>query len=1015
MSAPHELILLSPYRYPAQNALTLANEDMAAWLNGLTALWHPAALWQAKGPPRCDTPYDHEQPRPGCIYVVPESPPSYLPEDWDRRVRDVGSVCFKATPERDVTLDNFRAALTAESAPPLGWPAGFEASPQAVAPFFGLGWGHLMLATLSEAMEHENLLDPSAFWDDVQQAVARLAGLPYTPANQALAEGVPAARGPDHAAPREPGWYDAGNPAPDFGSAEQAGFTPATLEATPSAEHVREGLPPTENQHVPAWRNTLETAAAKLLSAREVLYPVTIHLLDLHLLDEAHENAAWPAALEHGVPANLVACTRLLEALAERQPGQMEQLRTAVQASQAEVCGGTYLEREDPLLPIDSQLWNLRHGLDRARELLGADVRVFARRRFGFHPQTPLFLTTNGITKAIFLTFDESAAVPTYGQCVVSWPSPDGKQVDAFVRQPKPADSAETFFNLGHSWFKTTREDHAATLCLLHRPGQTAPWYSDLLELNRLGPFLGTWTTVSNYFAQVYAGEYPPSLSADEFHYDYLSERINAHRHDPVSGFVDHLRLRRRLDACWTYAALNRSLAGVRDPLHVDRELRALELDLEGPRELIDPGRLDAVERQIATALAERLQARAQPNQPGYLLLNPCGFARRAALELGPANQPLPISGAVKACQLDGDRLRAVVEVPALGFCWLPRQGPPGTPPMASKLRLGDQASNTIRNEFFEAEVDPVTGGLKAIRDHKTRMNRLGQQIVFNPGSRMVVKDVRVTSAGPALGEIVAEGVLIGEQEQVLASYRQRLRAWMGRPMLEMRIELEPAQPPAGYGWHAYYGARFAWRDERAALFRSINGSGFHSTHPRPQSPDYLEIRQSPQSTAILTGGLPFHQRQGGRMADIILIPEGEKASVFELGIVLDRDQPIQTALGYASPLAIVPTTKGPPHIGAAGWLFHVDASNLLLTRLVPGKLEARSEPPSGPEDAITARFLECANYSGFAEFRCVRDPVRALILNGAGQQLVQANHHGDVVNLEVSPNDLVQVQVEFS
>jgi hypothetical protein len=125
----------------------------------------------------------------------------------------------------------------------------------------------------------------------------------------------------------------------------------------------------------------------------------------------------------------------------------------------------------------------------------------------------------------------------------------------------------------------------------------------------------------------------------------------------------------------------------------------------------------------------------------------------------------------------------------------------------------------------------------------------------------------------------------------------------------------------------------------------------------------------------------------------------------------------VQTALGYASPLAIVPTTKGPPHVGTAGWLFHIDASNLLLTRLLPGKLETPSAdtPTGAPADAITARFLECANYSGFAEFRCVRDPQRAVILDARGQHLLQANHHGDVVNLEVSPNDLVHVQVEFS
>src|SRR5262249_59092170 len=47
-----ELILLSPYRVPGQNALYLGNDDMAAFLNGYTALWHPAALRAAATPPR---------------------------------------------------------------------------------------------------------------------------------------------------------------------------------------------------------------------------------------------------------------------------------------------------------------------------------------------------------------------------------------------------------------------------------------------------------------------------------------------------------------------------------------------------------------------------------------------------------------------------------------------------------------------------------------------------------------------------------------------------------------------------------------------------------------------------------------------------------------------------------------------------------------------------------------------------------------------------------------------------
>src|SRR5262245_16023661 len=106
-----ELVLLSPYRYPAQYAMTMSDEDMAAWLNGFTALWHPALLWQAGAPPRCDTTYDHETPKPGCLYALPESPPAYLPDDWETRVKEAGSLVFRATPDRATTLANLKAAI----------------------------------------------------------------------------------------------------------------------------------------------------------------------------------------------------------------------------------------------------------------------------------------------------------------------------------------------------------------------------------------------------------------------------------------------------------------------------------------------------------------------------------------------------------------------------------------------------------------------------------------------------------------------------------------------------------------------------------------------------------------------------------------------------------------------------------------------------------------------------------------------------------------------------------------
>ena len=109
--ARRELILLTPFRVPAQSALYLGNEDVACFLNGYVALWHPALLLLAGGPPRISSPYDHEQPIAGHFYAVPENPPLILPDDWHDRVVQAGAVAFRASTDRAATLANLREAL----------------------------------------------------------------------------------------------------------------------------------------------------------------------------------------------------------------------------------------------------------------------------------------------------------------------------------------------------------------------------------------------------------------------------------------------------------------------------------------------------------------------------------------------------------------------------------------------------------------------------------------------------------------------------------------------------------------------------------------------------------------------------------------------------------------------------------------------------------------------------------------------------------------------------------------
>ena len=928
-AATFEPILLNPYRFPGKNSLMLSNEDVAAFLNGYTALWHPLVLALSGKLPRVDTSYDHEQPVATRIFAVPESPPLLLPDDWDQRVRAAGAIAFRATPDRDATLNNLRTALRdAGQATDLSSP---EPPSDIVHAFFGIGLGYVVVEALFEAMEHQNLLPHDDILQDLHKAIAEI---------------------------------------------------------------------PAGNQD--ACRGHLRAAAERIQQAREVVYPTNIHLLDVHVLREERLQEPPPLTFQHGLPINVVASASLLDKWLVAHPDLTSDLRERVTQDRFEVCGGPLIERDDAVLPLESQLWNLSRGQAKYQELLGQEVTVFARQRSSYHVQIPLLLNNAGIRKMLLVPFDD-AVLPTYRCTIVNWASPDGKHLEAFTRPPHPVDNNQTWFHLAHYLHRTIMQDHAATLPFVHNQAPAAPWYRDLVELSRLAPVLGKWTTFSPYFNEVMAGEYVSNMPGDEFGGDFLSARTEARLTDPVSSFPVLHSCRRRLDACWTLHAIHRNLDRSTSRGRID-ELTTLEEEYETSGTQAS-ARIGELEATVAQELANRLVAGAAESTPGFMLLNPCAFARRLGLELDGYSETLPIGGAVKACQRDGDKLRAVVEVPALGFAWLPRNGVPGTAPQPVKMALAEQ--HVLRNEFFEAEIDPANGCLRTIRDQRTRSNRLGQQLVYNPGSNMRVKEIKVTSAGPALGEIVTEGTLVDPyQDKVLASFKQRFRVWLGRPVLEMRVEIIPEQPIEGYPWHAYFASRFAWGDQRATMLRGIAGAAHVTTNNRPISPEYLELHTGKQNTILFPCGLPFHQRHGTRMVDVILAPPGEATHTFDLAIGLDRDYPAQTALGLATPVTMVPVDRGPPSIGSSGWLFHLSLPNLLMTSL---------RPPPDAADAILLRMLECSGQYCHAELRCVRDPVRASFVDGKGNSVYDQSVSGDTVSIEVAQSDLVTVRVDFS
>ncbi len=1055
-SMKRELYLLSPHTYPGQNPTQLSDEEMLAWMNAYTALWHPAVIWGSSGPPKVDPPHDHEEPEAQNVYAVPGFPPNTMPEGWADKVKEVGGVAVRASRDRKATLQGLHETMGQVA------PVSFEMSdlpteggeqlspeeirnrllalePEKVRQFFGIGLGYLLLVTLSKAMEHESLLVEAEFWDEIQMAIAVSIGLVKPPEGPdsdigMSQEGEQYAGEPDSIPPEAPPqdsypddpYQDPGYNDPyDDDRGEYDGYYddmgPGGVQYTVDPNTLE------------PWQRHLYNAAQRLYEARETLYQANIFLIDVCSLDEKHFERQWPGTLERGLPLNVVASSSTLEKFKEVRREDFERFRELAQDEILEICGGCYVDREDAVLPVESQLWNVRKGTAVYQELLGKPVEIFARQRSFVTPQLPLFLSSHGITRAVMLP-NAGTTIPHFMSAVVHWPSPDGKQVDAFVRAPLRAHSAHTFFHLGYYLFKTTREDHAATLPIFHREPAN-PWTCEFLELYRCGPIFGEWVTYRRYFNEMVYGEHPDLHNVDEYDVDYLTSRTAEGEHHtppkskyPITGFNLHQRIRRRLDVCWSLAAMQRGLAGKNDPLDLNDELQKLEdaIEMAGP-DFTEPvaqwkEQLDHLEKRILETMSEKLLSQATTNEPGYLFINPCSYARRITVESSGVSRALPIKDTVKACQLDGDKQKLVLEIPSLGFAWIPKNGPQDAPPPTMRMRLADELH--VRNEFFEAEVDPKTGGLRAIAARKAPINRLSQQLIFNPEKKatMRVSNIKTTSEGPALGEVISEGAIVGEQEQVLARYRQRLRAWLGRPVLEMRIELFPEQPAAGDPWHAFYGCRFAWGDERTAMFRGVNGTGYLTMAKRPQTPDFIELRAHQLNTVIFPCGLPFLQRHGGRMLDLILLPQRESVHTYDIAIGLDRAHPMLTAQGLTTPVSMIETTKGPPHIGSEGWLYHLDTPNLLLTSMRPGGVEISGEAVSSTNgetpnlhNAMTVRLMEVSLQSGIAEFRCVRNPKHAALLDLRGERLLETTIENDSCHLEVTPGDFNQLQVEFN
>jgi len=770
---------------------------------------------------------------------------------------------------------------------------------------------------------------------------------------------------------------------------------------------------------VAAARNRLRAAFEVLTQARERFYPVDAYLVDLCLLDPSSRPDELADSLAARSPFTLLTPARGIENLARRDPDRLAALREAIDGGWADVIGGAYDEVDEPLLPLNSILWQFRKGGEVYGEHLdGRNVETLARRRFGLYPMLPQIARRFGYRFALHLGFD-AGKFPIRPEMKRLWESPDGSTLEALNRPPIAADRESEGARLPWRLARSMKDDFTAVIPVVHWAGRVAHWYGDLRRALGYSPCLMRRSTVNDFFHMTDRPFESFRVGPDEYVSPYLDQAVRRGDPAPISGRAEHARIRARFDAVEATKALASALG--REAEGEVPDLGPVEAAIETGRRDDAAGPLGLAEAAWAGAAARAIAGDARDGRPGYLVLNPTGVARRAAVLLPDAAMDLRPEGPLRAAQPTEEGVWGVVELAAFGYAWVPRESPITAPiDRTDALTIRDRS---LQNELMSVVVDPTTGGIRGVHGTGEATARLGQQLVVvglsGPDGKPATSTMKesrfvVEYGGPAMVQATAEGSLLHPADgRVLATYRQRFRLWTGRPALEIEVslaDLDPAWLDAMAGaspWAGYLGCRWAWPDPESSLRRLGLLAAEPTTADRPETPDAVEITSRRRRTSLLFGGLAHHRKVGPRMLDTILVAGKERSRSFRLGVALDLEHTWQAAVDSLAPALVVPTAAGPPRLGPAGWLVAVDSKAVAAVGL---SYLGRSGDGRGWGLALT--LLETAGRSARCKVRFFRDPVWARQVDFHDEVVVDLSIDGDAVFVDLTPNELARIDV---
>ncbi len=929
----------------------------ATWC-AASALWHPSLLGRAAELPIIEPIETPSAPAPKEIRVIASGTLDRLPSGYRTQVEDAGAILLESGTDRAALIGQIQERLDAVGTPETSADPGMIA---VALDFLALGATHWLLRDLATVMGHEGAIN--------HQALTR-----------EILAGADAWQGCDRS----------------------------------------------------TAVNRLRAGFEVLTQARERFYPVDAYLVDLCLLDPAMPGGVLAGPLDSHVAISFLAPALAIENQVSRDPAGMERLRQAISEGWVDVAGGQYAEAENLVLPLESILWQFRRGSEVYRaHLEERNVETFARRRFGLFTQLPQIAKRFGLRYALHLGFD-AGRFPIRSEVKRLWESPDGTSLETLLRPPLAADRPAQGLMIAWRLAATMRNDHVATLPLVHWPTPVAMWYRDLRRGATYSPVLGRWVTLNDYFHLTDRPYETFRPDPDTYLSPYLAQAAASRDPEPISRLARQHRLRARFDAMeWVRAtALAISAAATGSPSTT--EMPGAQTDPASIENMIETGRhgdatsgLDALESfwagQLARGILAARSGGSGPARAGYLVINPLGVPRRVAVILPDAALDLRPEGPLRAAQLTDEGICAVVDLPAFGYAWVPAE-PNLELPAAEPGGLSARG-RTLKNETVELEIDEATGGIRGVMAVGESTPRIGQQLLFaglgeaarKPlASQMKAERLDIEYAGPAVVQATAAGKLFDPRTGArLASFTQRYRLWSGRPVLEIDItlgELEPSWLERAAGadpWTTYLASRWAWPDASSMLRRTVLLAPEMTEIGRPETAGALDISTRRQRTALLFGGLPYHQKHGSRMLDTLLVAGAETGRSFRMGVVLDLEHPFQAALDMITPAPVVPAAEGPPASGSRGWLIHLDRKAVVVTHV--GFVETTGE---GRSWGLILHLLETSGQSSRCRIRFFRNPTWARQIDFQGELIIDLSLDGDAVLIDLTPNELARVEV---